>query len=309
MRRDPNVQAIAAASAERRGKTLGIGGHRWVLRRSERRSGLHRGTSGGWTPRRRLTPHGRSGQQRQQQSRQRSRLQRWGCAARQWLATARRTYCYEGTPGGPASSAGEKADVGGAAAMPQQPPKTLREDRAAAASRTLTIFITSLMSLSLPDLSLDTTRFRPGINRGDSSLSTRVLNQRHLSPLRPLGDPPPKGHRQHRQLLAARTAGLLWVHTMEHLRTGGRRRKGRYGGRWWTRSGRCARVLAEVGGVIRGTIPGAVPMMPDVFASLEALGPVIDGTPSLDCQVEGLGVTRKWLLPGTMCACPAFFSF
>ena len=67
-----------------------------------------------------------------------------------------------------------------AVTSPQPPPKALREDPVAAASRTSTICITLLVSLSLPNLSLDAERFRPGVDRSASRLSARVPRQRHL---------------------------------------------------------------------------------------------------------------------------------
>ena len=79
------------------------------------------------------------------------------------------------------------------------------------------------------------------------------------------------------------------------------------------------RALAEVGGNASGTVFGAAPGMPEVFAALEVLGtelvhassPVGDGAPLLDWRVEGVGGVRastavagdgdpeaqRWLLP------------
>ena len=57
------------------------------------------------------------------------------------------------------------------------------------------------------------------------------------------------------------------------------------------------RALAEVGGNASGTVSGAAPGMPEVFATLEVLGtqlmhtgsPVGNNTPSLDWRVEDVG--------------------
>jgi len=73
------------------------------------------------------------------------------------------------------------------------------------------------------------------------------------------------------------------------------------------------RVLAELDSNTLGTVSGAAPGMPEVFAALETGSPVGDGAPSLDWRVEGVGgaststdaawdgdpVARGWLLTGT----------
>ena len=72
------------------------------------------GTSLRRASRRCLTPCGRG----QQRTWQRGRRRRQRCAARQQVATTRGTHCSKGAPNSPALSAGEGADMGGAAMLP-----------------------------------------------------------------------------------------------------------------------------------------------------------------------------------------------
>ena len=127
-------------------------------------------------------------------------------------------------------SADKNADVDGAVTLQQPPSKALGEGPAAAVSPTLTIFITALVSLSLPNSSLDTDQFRVGVGRGTSRLSAQLPIHRHLLPSGPLGGPLLQGRRQPRKLWVKRTAGLLRVHMIEHLLVCSGRRLG-LGGR------------------------------------------------------------------------------
>ena len=106
-------------------------------------------------------------------------------------------------------------------------------------------------------------------------------------------------------------AGLLLIHPMEHLQACG-------GRRWWTRSGGCVRVLAEVGGDAVGGVGArrrardatGVPTFGVLGTELMLASiPVGAGAPLLNWRVEAVKsvsastsaqrrglVTHGWLL-------------